>query len=359
MPGIKTNIDSDLLAAESLAAARSGLLCGIVAAAGTAGTAEASWAWGLASVKPGRRALGTSFLFDLASVTKAVATASACVKCIETGLLDTEAPVVEYLPGAGQFPGSTVRVIDLAVHCSGYDNSKFDSCSPDELFRQTVEAPAKWPARERYQYSCRNFIILGLIVEKITGENLSNFCHENLFMPAGMKNTAFGPLRENLEDVVPAQQPAGVINDDQARKAGRPVGNAGLFSNAKDLSSFCRMILNGGRADGKCLFGARAMELLTKPQSPPGFPKKSFGWDMRPYDECPHRPSGLSDKAIGHSGSTGQSVWIDPELNIYAIVLTNRTHVPNPGPLVAQNEASERFRAGIADIMISHIPDNR
>ncbi len=346
------HLDTHVLESESQSAAQAGILHGTVVAAGTAETLDVLWAWGAAAVAPARKAMTPDSVFDVASVTKVVATTSACAVCIDRNLLVPDAPATDYLPGLGQFPGSVMRVYDLATHCAGYDNRKFDSYAPDRLVAEAIAAPAQWPARQHYEYACRNFIVLGRIVEQVAGADLATFCSRNVFAPIGMTRTAFGPLRTNLELVVATSQPAGTISDEQANHAQRPIGNAGLFSTATDLALFCQMLLRGGKtAQGRRIFG-KSLDWLLRPCNPPGTPRRSFGWDMRPCCECLHRPSALSDAAIGHSGWTGQSVWVDPERGLYTIVLTNRTHAPTGSDNYAP---SMRFRSKMADHLAAHV----
>lgn len=333
-------------------AARAGLLHGAVVAGGRGKSIDILSSWGYASIDPGKKPMHTDSVFDISSVTKAVATASACGVCIDRGLIEPDAPAADYLPGLGQFPGSVIRVIDLATHCSGYDNRKFDSYGPSGFFERAINTPAQGPARQTFKYSCRNFLVLGALVEQVSGMTLPDFCRDNIFSPVGMQNTAFGPLNSRLDKVVPTEKPAGIISDNQARTSSKPVGNSGLFSPAEDIAAFCRMMLNNGRTPESTILGKKAMEYLTEPCGPRGLPKKSFGWDMSSCHECAHRPSGLSRAAFGHSGWTGQSVWIDQELDLFTIVLTNRTHCLNH----AKNyEQSKRFRARIAEILISNL----
>lgn len=312
-------------------AAEQGLLHGAVVAAGRKGSLELLRAWGDAAVRPERRAMSVDAIFDVASVTKAVATASACAICIDKGLLDPDAPAREYLPKLGELKPGSIKVRDIATHTSGIDNFKFDIYEPDQMIDKIIEAPAKWQPRERYQYSCRGFILLGHIVELLSGQRLDEFCWEHLFHPLGMTQTRFGPIKEDLSLIVPTQVAAGLIADEQARKANRPIGNAGLFTNAKELATFCQMMLNDGKCAQGQIFQKRSLDWLREPCQPEGLQCRSFGWDMSGYPFSPHRPTVMSIKAFGHSGWTGQSVWIDPVNAIYAIVLTNRNHAPKPG----------------------------
>lgn len=334
-------------------AADEGVLHGVALVAGTGKTPGIQWSWGRAAVEPTVRPMRDDAIFDLASVTKVVATASACAVCIDRGLLDANAPARDYLPELGEVEPGAIRVRDLATHCSGYDNRKFDHEAPEDILTQLVEAPARWPAGRVHQYSCRNYILLGLIVEAVTGQQLAEFCRDALFGPLGMKHTCFGPLTEGLERVVPTVQPAGVISDEQARKAPRSVGNAGLFSCIGDLSKYCRMVLQAGVFDGRHIIGMSGLGWMTHPCSPEGLPRWSFGWDMQPHPASLHRPKSLSASAIGHSGWTGQSIWIDPDRDAYIVILTNRTHARNPS-LPDNYDASKQFRSDLADLVLSH-----
>jgi CubicO group peptidase (beta-lactamase class C family) len=333
-------------------ASQAGLLHGAVLAAGRADTEPLLYAWGNASVEPERRGMTPDAIFDAASVTKAVATASACAVCIDEGRLDPDAPAATYLPTLGGFGNTPVLVRHLATHSSGFDNRKFDKLPPDEMLRAMVEHPAQRAPTERFEYSCRNYVILGLIVEQITGQDLGTFCQQRVFTPTGMTDTAFGPLDEHPDRVVPTYVPAGTISDEQARRACRPIGNAGMFTTALDLARFCRMNLNGGMANGTRVLGEKALAWLLQPCSPPGLAQRSFGWDMRDHQESPCRPTRVSAAAIGHSGWTGQSVWIDPERGCFTVVLTNRTHEPG---LADNYDISKQFRSRIADLLIEDL----
>jgi len=340
----------DTLVEECEEARGAGLLHGLVVAVGGRESQDLCWAWGDAAVSPVCRPMAVDAIFDVASVTKVVATTSACAVCIDRGLLDPDAPVAHYLPSIGQFADHPIRVRELATHASGYGNRKFNHFGADGILRAAVDSPPERLPGERFEYSCRNFLILGQLVEQITGEDLASFCAEHLFTPLGMRDTRFGPLDPVSDRVVPTDMPAGTIADPQARLAPRAVGNAGLFTTAHDLATFCRMILNGGTAQGRTILHERSLRWLLHPCNDAGLPRHAFGWNMRPAGDCPQRPTALTDAAIGHGGWTGQSVWIDPQLGLYVIVLTNRTHVATP---VETHDDSERIRARIADHLIA------
>jgi CubicO group peptidase (beta-lactamase class C family) len=343
-----------------------GNLHGMVVAIGREASPDFLWAAGFASVKPSLRPMTTNAVFDVASVTKVMATATACGLCIDRGLLDPDAPVRRYLPGCVQPPGPPLLVRDLATHTSGFDNQKFVGLPGDELLQQALTAPGAWPARDRYHYACRNFVLLGLIVEQLVGRTLAEFCDDAIFSPLRLSATAGYPLPSTLQDrLVP-----GIIRDGPDRfsmftRAGRMLGHAGLYSSAGDLARFCAMMLGGGIADGTRILGERALGWLTRPCSPAGLPARSFGYDMRPASppnlkvkldgdsrpDCPHRPQGLSTAAYGHGGWTGQSVWIDPQRGLYIIILTNRTHCLD---FQSNGLSSQLLRQQVGDVLLRH-----
>jgi len=339
-----------------------GALHGMVAAAGSGPVPDVLWAGGDAAVQPSRRAMTPDAIFDIASITKAVATATACGICIDRGLLDPDAPARRYLPDCAQPPGPELRVRDLATHTSGFANEKFVGLPGDELLHRILTAPGSWPARERYHYACRNFVLLGLIVERLVGQTLDEFCRLRIFEPLGMTSTAGYPLPSRLHDrLVPGIMHTGPDMHSMWKRAGRLLGHAGLHTGAGDLARFCAMMLGGGRLDGTRILGEQAMRWLTRPCSPPGLPRRSFGYDMRPaypsetaiaaddHGTSPcaaGRPPGLSPQAYGHGGWAGHQFWIDPQLGRYLIILTNRTHcldfqTNGPASLLLRRQAGD------------------
>jgi len=260
-------------------------------------------------------------------------------------------------------------VRDLATHTSGFANEKFVGLPGEALMQQLLTAPASWPTHERYHYACRNYVLLGLIVERLVGRTLGEFCHEHIFAPLGMTATAPYPLPKRLQErLVPGIMRSGPDLHSMYARCGRMLGHAGLYAPAADLARFCAMMLAGGSLDGTRILGERALRWLTGPWSPPGLPARSFGYDMRPAypadvtdrslsDEnpfCSTRPQGLSPLAFGHPGWSGQAMWIDPDLGLYLIVLTNRTHDLD---IRANRLASARLRAEVGTIVLRHLLD--
>jgi CubicO group peptidase (beta-lactamase class C family) len=347
--------------------AAAGTLHGLVVAAGRGPVPDLLWAGGNAAVQPARRAMTGDGIFDIASVTKVMATATACGICIDRGLLDPDAPVRHYLPDCAQPPGPELLVRDLATHTSGFANDKFVGLPGDEVLHLMRTKPGTWPVRERYNYACRNFVLLGLIVERLVGRRLDDFCQDAVFAPLGMSATVGYPVPPALQArVVPGSLHAGPDLHSVVARVGRLLGHAGLFAPAADIARFCAMMLAGGQLDQRRILGERALAWLTRPCSPAGLPPRTFGYDMRPGDppeaaspgsddarpRCPSRPQGLSAAAYGHSGWSGQNIWIDPQRQLYLIILTNRTHgldaMANRGP-------NQRLRQQVGEILLRHL----
>lgn len=303
-------------------------------------------AFGHARVEPEKVPMRNDSVFDLASVTKVAATATACAVCVDKRLINLDRPLREYLPEMSGEGVEQVTLRQLGAHTSGFDNSKF---SPhhrgDEMIRAMLAATPRREPGSRYEYSCLNFILLGLVVEKVSGKSLAEFCRECIFQPLGMNDTRFGPVPDSPRLVGNSVKELGQISDGQARLAGRPVGNAGLFSTAPDLARFCRVMLGGGQADGTRILSEAVLRDTTR-RSPAAASARGFGWDLEPAG----RPEGLSNATYYHTGWTGQSMWIDPEAGRYVIVLSNRDHPKSVGALYA---GAKRFRVRVAEAALS------
>lgn len=261
-------------------------------------------------------------VFDIASVTKAVGTATLAAMLYGRGQLDFDAPFTRYLPEYRGYLFLPVTVRELALHISGFHNDKpYLAVKEGRLMRSAVMeiSPSK-PPGGAFEYACVNYLLLGYIIEAITGESLAEAANQMIFKPLGMQNTVWGkmvnPDQRLCVKMLNAEK-RGCISDAAAQLSNRPAGNAGIFSTAGDLARFCRMMLSGGRG----LLTPEAYNALTTDCMPPVIRHPhSAGWDMSEE----FRPSGLSAATVYHSGWTGQTVWIDPEKQLYVIVLTNR-----------------------------------
>ncbi len=304
-------------------------------------------AFGHARIEPEKLAMGKDSLFDLASVTKVVATATAFGVCVDDGKLRFGMSIREALPTLSGAGIEAITVDQLATHTSGFDNTKYHGRAQGQaMLDLMLRVSPRWQPGSRYEYSCLNMILLGKMVERAGGQPLSSFCRTRVFGPLGMPDTGFGPLPPSPR-VVPSGAPEiGQIEDEQARLAAAPVGNAGLFSTAGDLARFCEMMLGEGRLGDVRILSPEVHRHMTCNQLSPPLPPHGFGWDMDPL--ALHRPKRLSEKAYGHSGHTGQSIWIDPEKQVYVIVLTNRNHPKMVGGKRKDQQYQARARIGDA-----------
>ena len=278
-------------------------------------------------------------LFDMASITKAVCTATLLAHLHAEGRIDYDAPLTAYLP---EFRGKAAEIPtlrQLATHCSGIGNARphYDPAmllGSEGLVAALYGIPVPTAPGSEYVYSCANYILLGLAIEKITGRTLEKLAQEEIFDPCGMVHSSWGmPKPEFRNRTVHEYLPRGAIlpeesavppevwklhladelpSDPTARWAlPHRIGNAGLFSCADDLACFARYLL-------KRPFPEATMKELCRNSAPAGLHPRSCGWDMEPTGV-------FSDSAVHHTGWSGQSLWIDFERPLFALVLTNRS----------------------------------
>jgi len=279
-------------------------------------------------------------IFDLASITKVVATTSAVMQLYEQGKLDLDDKVVKYLP---KFKGrqaeyfnqkNNISIKNLLTHSAGLPPFKqyyLMGDSKEARLDSIYNTAPETGIAEKTIYSDVGVIILGKIIEKISGLSLDIYSDSMIFKPLGMKSTYFNPPAERMKRIVPTEfdQPSGFftrgqVHDENSRSLDGVAGHAGLFSSAYDLGLFSQTMLNGGLYGWKRIFKKETVELFTKPALVVNGSSRCLGWDS---------PSGkasggiyLSTKSFGHTGFTGTSMWIDPENEIVVILLTNAVH---------------------------------
>ena len=306
---------------------KNGIIHGACVNTGNATTTRLEQAWGHAN--PAHTVpMQTDTVIDLASVTKVLATTTALLLAHDDGLIDFGAPLDSYLSDYTAPLSQTITVRDLAMHVSGFgQQTHYNAPTGREIRRKLLSVPPPRP-RGRFEYSCWNFQLLGMILEQTTGLPLPHYCRDRIFRPLGMKDTALGhpattdPAR--LAQTCATKRP-GQISDFIAFRLyrdGFSAGNAGAFSCAPDLARFCRCLLcRGEYAPGKRLFSEYAFDAITVPRVVHGRVKRSFGWIVA--DEW--KPAGFSERTLYHSGWSGQTVFLDLERHFYAVVLTTRT----------------------------------
>ncbi|MFZ5959317.1 exo-beta-N-acetylmuramidase NamZ domain-containing protein [Pseudomonas knackmussii] len=290
-------------------------------------------AYGEREVRPEHLPMTPDTIFDLASLTKVVATTTAIMQLSERGRLDLDAPVARYWPAFAANGKAPIRVRDLLTHYSGLP-ADLDLSRPwkgrSAAIERIVAVRPSAPPGERYLYSDINFEVLGELVERVSGEPLARYCQAHVFAPLGMRDSGFLPAPSpRIAPTVRGRQ--GVVHDPTAWRMGGVAGHAGVFSSADDLARFARMLLAGGSLDGVRVLSRASVEAMTLPQSPAGQARlRGLGWDIAaPFasDRDTLAPVG----AYGHTGFTGTSLWIDPVARLYVILLSNRVHPDDGG----------------------------
>lgn len=311
-------------------------------------------AYGNRSVEPEIEAMTPETVFDLASLTKVLATAPSVMLLVQKGRLKLDDPVSKYLPAFGQAGKKKVTLRQLLVHYSGLRadlrQTRRRRITSKNALSRIYQARLVAPPGQRFIYSDLGFVVLGKVVEKVTGQSLARFAQENIFSPLGMASTGFLPRPEVIPNIAPTERLKeggmlrGQVHDPLASKLGGIAGDAGLFSTARDLARFCQMFLQRGSLDGVEIFRPDTVDLMTSPQSPDGDPNiRGFGWDIQStYSSV--KGSFFSATSYGHTGYTGTSLWIDPETQTFLIILTNRVHPDGKGNV-------KELRTELADIV--------
>lgn len=286
-------------------------------------------------------------IYDLASVTKVIATTSAIMKLYDAGLLDLNAAVAAYIPEFFANGKDEVTVLNLLLHNSGleafvpfytmYDNR-------DEVLSHIYASSLSYPAGTKTVYSDLNAIILGVLAERVSGMKLDEYCSVNIFVPLGMRTTCFNPSGNLLDASVPTEydnywrmkQLKGEVHDEAAYLMGGVSGNAGLFGNAKDLYRFMKAMLNDGKyydfqtSSEGALSSSETIGLFTKRFNVEDYYNtRALGWETKPRRESSYRIAcgeEISEECFGHTGYTGTSIWCDKQRGLIIIFLTNRVY---------------------------------
>lgn len=309
--------------------------------------------WATASAAPS----ADTTVWDIASLTKVVATTGVTALLVDRGRLSLDAPVQRYLP---RFTGSgkervTVRM--LLDHTSGLPAGLDPAARPrgrDSVLALLYRTPLRRAPGTAEQYSDLNAILLGLIVEGLGGKSLDALAADELFTPLGMTRTRFVPPREWRARIAPTAQYrgtalAGEVNDATSGRMGGVAGHAGVFASANDLARYAQWWLRRG-AGGPAIRSATIDTFLAHTGAP-----RLLGWESRTTTEYTPSPYGtlLSDRAYGHTGYTGTMIWIDPARDLFVVFLTNRVY----GPKVAKPfTALHEIRAHLADAAVRAAP---
>lgn len=281
-------------------------------------------------------------IYDLASLTKVIATTTAAMILYDEGKLDLRAPVQQYLP---EFIGEMkdqITIEHLLTHRSGLAPGRQlwkTARTPAEAKQQVLESQLQQQPGTVFNYSDLGADVMGWVVERISGQTLDQFTESRIFAPLGMNDTGWRPDRSLLSRIAPTEMTPprgypvrGEVADESAFALGGIAGHAGLFGTATDLSVFAQMMLNGGEYQGTRIVKEETVRLFTTAVKD----HRALGWEVAAGE----RGAGeyLSRSSFGHTGYTGTSIWIDPERDMFVILLTNRVHAARarrPGIIIA------------------------
>ena len=328
-------------------------LPGAVVLVGRKGRIVWKKSYGARVVDPVREAMSVDTIFDLASLTKVVATATSIMILVERGKVRLDDPVSVYIPELKGDGRERITIEELLIHKSGYAPD-FDLREQwvgyDEAIKRLIKEPLRMPAGTRFVYSDINYIALGEVVHRVTGIPLNQFAQKNIFQPLGMLDTGFRPAKTLTTRIAPTEKRRGQLNylGDSEANAGADgdvwlrgqvhdptsfrmngiAGHAGLFSTAKDLAIYCQMILNGGQYRGVRILAPTTVAEMTRPRLVTNTGgTRGLGWDIDTTFST-NRGDVFPLGSFGHTGFTGTSIWIDPASEMFLIFLSNRVH-PN------------------------------
>ena len=303
-------------------------------------------------------------VFDMASLTKVVATTSAVMMLVEDGRIRLSDPVAQFIPEFAKYGKNRVTIRHLLTHMSGL-RPDVDLADPwvghDAAIALANEEVLMAPPGQRFVYSDIGFFLLADIVSRVSGQKFETFVAEQLFKPLGMTDTGFLPAPELRERIAPtevctpygwpcagpdAQMLRGTVHDPTARRMGGVAGHAGLFSTANDMVRFARMLLRGGELDGVRVMSPLTVARMTSPSTPEGEANvRGLGWDMDSSFSS-NRGELLPLGSFGHTGFTGTSIWVDPTTKAFVIFLSSRLHPEGKGDVTP-------LRARVATIAAS------
>jgi beta-glucosidase-like glycosyl hydrolase/CubicO group peptidase (beta-lactamase class C family) len=326
---------------------------GAVLAVGHAGRLAHLRAYGRLSYDPQAAPVAVDTLYDIASLTKVVATTTMAMMLVDERRLDLERPVQAFLPGFRGEHKDVVTVRHLLTHSSGLDwwAPLFKELTGHAAYLERIQAlPLVYPPGSKSLYSDLGVILLGEILERVAGESLERFTARRLFGPLGMHDTRYRPGRELLARVAPTERDAwrgrvlrGEVHDENAFALGGVAPHAGLFSSAPDLARFAQLLADGGVFENRRLVARTTVELFTRRAGVPAS-SRALGWDTK--SEGSAAGTLFSDQSFGHTGFTGTSLWVDPTRRLFAVLLTNRVHPTR------ENQAIRQARPAVHDAIV-------
>jgi CubicO group peptidase (beta-lactamase class C family) len=314
-----------------------GKLAGCVVAIGRSGRVVYLEATGDRQVEPTREPMRVDTVFDLASLTKPIATATSVMSLVEQGRLRLGDPVSQHLPEVTDPVAGGVTIEQLLTHHSGHipDNSIDDyQQGVEEAWRRLFALKPVDPPGTKFVYSDVNFELLGKVVERVSGKPLDRYVRETIFAPLGMTETTYLPgptlrARAAATEQRDGRWLVGEVHDPRAALLGGVAGHAGLFSTAADLSRYAAALLGEGQLDSARVLAPATVREMTRRRDVSGN-HRALGWDIRSVYSR-NRADLYSSSAYGHGGFTGTALWIDPELDLFVIFLSTRLHPDGVG----------------------------
>ncbi|HML74716.1 MAG TPA: serine hydrolase domain-containing protein [Anaerohalosphaeraceae bacterium] len=296
-------------------------------------------AFGNSVSQPFQEPMQQDTVFDIASLSKPVGTATSVLILVEQGKIHLEDEVAKYLPAFACSGKEKVQIKHLLSHTSGLPaytdaaaiSSEFGPVCPDKVLDKICSLKALNEPGATFRYSCLGYITLGRIVEIVSDQPLDAFARDNIFVPLGMTSTRYNPPPLWRERIAAATLQGDVllrgnVHDPLAALMGGVSGNAGIFSTAQDLAAFCRMLLNDGQGNGPRILGSESVTLLTSEQAL----GRAYGFDVS-SSYAGMKGDYPNPKAFCHSGYTGTSIVCDPDAKVFIIILTNRVHPDDKG----------------------------
>ena len=334
-------------------------------------------AFGARAVIPTREPMTTDTVFDLASLTKVVATTTAVMMLIEEGAIGLDDPVALHLPGFERHDKGGITIHHLLTHVSGLRpdlplEEEFDGA--DVAIARALDERQQTPPGTTFVYSDINFLLLAEIVARVSGRSFERFVTARIFEPLGMTDTMFNPPASLRGRIAPTERCTrlgwpcgaadgvmlrGVVHDPTARRMGGVAGHAGLFSTAADMARFGAMLLGGSAVDGARLLSPLTVARMTTTATPAGLAdRRGLGWDI---DSRYSRNRGeiFSDRSFGHTGFTGTSIWVDPPSQTVVLFLSSRVHPDGRGNVTAlRGRVATLAAAAVRDMPVeSAAPD--
>ncbi len=323
---------------------------GAVVAVGKDGALAELEAFGRMTYDPGAAPMTTDTVFDLASLTKVTVTTTMAMILVDEGKLDLKKPASAFLPAFHGGHKDKVSVWNLLTHSSGVDwwaPLYKEANSKDAYLQKIFAMDLKFEPGTKSVYSDLGILLLGEILERVAGESIESFAKRRILEPLGMRSTRYQPPREWLPRIAPTENDPwrgrvvhGEVHDENAFGLGGIAPHAGLFGTAGDLAHFAQMLLNGGVYDHRRIVSRATLESFTRRAGVPDS-SRALGWDTP--SENSSAGTLFSARSFGHTGFTGTSIWMDPERNLFVILLTNRVHPTR------ENNAIREARRAVAD----------